>query len=248
MVAKASVVLCGDFNLPSINWSLTFPAVSSPIANFMCDLVHDNYLHQMVVAPTRHQNILNLVFTNQPDIVSGVQVVDNLPHTDHDAVQFILNVVAPPQTSCKRSLFNYKKADLSLLCDILSHVPWNIIESNGDVEESWQLFKDLFMSAVNMSVPRVQWRRKKLKHWFSYQTIHLIRQKRRLYLRIKSYTTPSPVLLHKYRSISNKVRRLTRLDTKQYSEYICQQYFRNPKKFWSWINSSKGMHNPITDA
>ena len=51
----------------------------------------------------------------------------------------------PPQTSCKRSLFNYKKADLSLLCDTLSHVPWNNIpgnmrESTGDDEESWQLF------------------------------------------------------------------------------------------------------------
>ena len=230
-IVQYPVVLCGDFNLPSINWSLTFPTVSSSAANFMCDLVRDNYLHQMVVAPCRYQNLLDLVFTNQPDIVVGVQVVDNLPLTDHKAVQFILKVATLPQTPCKRSLFYYKKADLTLLCDTLSHVPWHIIESTGDVEESWQLFKDLFMSAVNISVPRVQWRRKKLKHWFSYHTIHLIWQKRRLYLRIKSYTTPSPVLLRKYRSISNKVHRLTRLDTKQYSEYICHQYSRNPKKF-----------------
>ena len=194
----------------------------------MCDLVCDNYFYQMVVAPTRHQNLLDLVFTNQP---VGVQVVDNLPLTDHDAVRFTLNVVIPPQTSCKRSLFNYKKADLSLLCDTLSHVSWNIIESTGDVKESWQLFKDLFMSTVNMFVPHVQWRRKKLKYWLSYQTIHLIWQKWQLYLHIKSYATPSSVLLHKYRSVSNKVRFLTRLDTKQYSEHICHQYFYNPKKF-----------------
>ena len=199
----------------------------------------------MVVAPTCHQNLFDLVLTNQPDIVADVQVIDdNLPLIDHDAVQFNLNVVTLPQTP-KRSLYNYKKADLSLLRDILSHVPWNINEDTGNIEESWQLFKDLFMSAVNMSVPHVQWRRKKLKHWFSYQTIHLIRQKRRLYLHIKSYTTPSSVLLPKYRSITNKVRCLTRLDTKQYSEHICQQSFRNPKKFWSWINSSKGICNPI---
>ena len=98
---------------------------------------------------------------------------------EFDAVQFTLDVVTLPQTPCKRLSYNYelKKADLSLLRDILSHVPWNIIEDTGNIEESWQLFKDLFMSAVNMSVPRVQWRRKKLKHWFSYQTIHLIRAK-----------------------------------------------------------------------
>ena len=83
----------------------------------MSDLVCDNYFYQMVVAPTCHQNLLDLVFTNQP---VGVQIVDNLPLTDHDAVWFTLNVVIPPQTSCKRSLFNYKKADLSLLCDSYS--------------------------------------------------------------------------------------------------------------------------------
>ena len=244
-IAQYPVILCGDFNLPSINWSLTFPTVSSPAANLLCDLVRDNYLHQMVVDPTRNQNLLDLVFTNQPDIVEGVQVIDNLPLTDHDAVQFTLNVVIPSQSRCKRLLYNYKKADLSLLCDTLHHVPWNIIEGTDDIEESWQLFKDLFMSAINVSIPRVQWRRKKLKHWFSYQTIHLIRQKRQLYLRIKSFTNPSSVLLLKYRSVSNRVRRLTRLDTTQYTEHICQQYFGNPKKFWSWVNSSKGKCNPI---
>ena len=102
----------------------------------MYDLVRDNYLHQMVVTPTRYQNLLDLVFTNQPDIVVGVQVVDNLPLTDHNAVWFILKVTTLPQTPCKRSLFHYKKADLTLLCDTLSHVPWHIIESTGDVEES----------------------------------------------------------------------------------------------------------------
>ena len=41
----------------------------------MCDLVCDNYLHQMVVAPTRHQNLLDLLLTDQSDIVVGVPKV-----------------------------------------------------------------------------------------------------------------------------------------------------------------------------
>ena len=48
------------------------------------------------------------------------------------------------KSRCRRLLYNYKKANLSLLSDTLSHVPWNIIETTNDVEESWQLFKDLF--------------------------------------------------------------------------------------------------------
>ena len=36
------------------------------------------------------------------------------------------------------------------------HVSWNIIETAGNAEESWQLFKDLFLSAINTCVPHLQ--------------------------------------------------------------------------------------------
>ena len=77
----------------------------------------------MVVDPTRNKNLLDLVPTNQSDIVKNVQVVDNLPLTDHDAIQFSLDIAIPMQSHCKRLLCNYKKANLSMLFDTLSHVP-----------------------------------------------------------------------------------------------------------------------------
>lgn len=128
--------------------------------------------------PTRENSLLDLVFTNQPDLILDVTVVDYLPFTDHDAVKFTLCAADALQTPCKRSLYNYKRTILSLLLDTLSHVPWIIIESANDIEDSWQQFKDLYLTAVEVCVPRVQWRQKKLKHWFSYDTIHYIRQKR----------------------------------------------------------------------
>jgi len=66
--------------------------------------------------------------------VQNVQVIDNSPLTDHDAVQFMFNVLVPPQLHRKRMLYNYKQADLSLLRETLSHVPWNIIEGTSDIE------------------------------------------------------------------------------------------------------------------
>ena len=122
------------------------------------------FLHQLVLNPTCESSLLDLVLTNQPDLILDVTVVDNLPLTDHDAVKFSLCAVDALQTSCKRSLYNYKKADLSLLVDTLSHIPWTVIESACDIEDSWQQFKDLCLTAVEVSVPRVRWRRRKLKH------------------------------------------------------------------------------------
>ena len=61
--------------------------------------------------------------------------------------------------------------------------------------------------------------RKKLKHWFS--SFNPSKTASILILHIKSSNDPSSALLLKYRSISNKIQRLTRLDTQQYSDHMC---------------------------
>ena len=43
-VTHYSIIICRNFNVPAINWSVTFPTVSSPVANALCDLVRDNFL------------------------------------------------------------------------------------------------------------------------------------------------------------------------------------------------------------
>ena len=133
-------------------------------------MVNDNYLSQLVTVPTRGDNILDLLFSNSPYFITNVQVIDNLPGTDHDAIKFTSSVVLPGKSSCKRLLYNYKRANLSLLLDVMSQVPWNTMELAGTIESSWMLFKDLFFSAVDSVFPKVQWKKSKMKHWFSCDT------------------------------------------------------------------------------
>ena len=153
---KLPIILCGDFNLPNIDWSVIFPTISTPVNNELCDLVRDNCLTQLVSTPTRQHHLLDLLLTNRPNMISNVCVIDNLPSTDHDAIHFTLNVTVSLESPCKRVLYNYKRADMSAFLETLSRVPWHIIESASDIEESWQLFKDLFFSVVDMTIPRVK--------------------------------------------------------------------------------------------
>ena len=83
-------------------------------------------------------------------------------------------------------------------------MPWNCI-SSSDVEEAWSLWKDMFFGAADVAISKVRWRRSKMKHWFSYDTIHLIRLKHRLYNRMVKSPT-SDVLRCRYKRISNLVR------------------------------------------
>ena len=74
------------------------------------------------------------------------------------------------------------------------------------------MWKDLFLSAVDQTVPKLRWTRRKVKHWFSQGTITLIHNKRKLYKSMKA--SPSPTVSTKYRYISNLVRSKTRAETK----------------------------------
>jgi len=154
------VVLCGDFNVPNIDWVSVTPVSSSRPAELLCTIIADNSLAQLVDCSTRDCNILDLVLSNY-DCVSMVNVIDNLPSTDHLAVEFSLSVTIPAQSGRRRTLYNYKKADFNAFQDVLSHIPWDIMRYSDDIEYSWNLWKDLFFCAVNQCVPTINWKRKK---------------------------------------------------------------------------------------
>ena len=65
------LVLCGDFNLPNIDWNHSSPSPSSTCAaaTLLCDIANDYSLQQMVSEPTRESSILDLVFANKVNSV-----------------------------------------------------------------------------------------------------------------------------------------------------------------------------------
>ena len=75
-----------------------------PVNSTFCSFIHDNFLTQLVSSPTRSDHILDLILTNNPRCVSNVQVVDNLPGSDHDAVEFVLSVPSDNATQSNRVL------------------------------------------------------------------------------------------------------------------------------------------------
>ena len=197
---------------------------------------------QLVHLPTRDDHILDLIFTNHPNSIFSVQIVDNIPGTDHDAVEFVvLSSIVGAQPN--RVLYNYTKADFNVFLEVLSHVPWDCVPFDSGIEYAWACWKDLFFSVVSATIPTVKWRQSKMKHWFSSETIHLIRVKRRIYRQMKRCGTD--LLKRKYKAISNLVRSQTRKDTAAHVSNLSSSYFVNSKKFWNFLNSVKGRRHPV---
>lgn len=61
-----------------IDWDVLNPSSSSPVSCALCDILQDHSLEKLVKTPTCNQNILDLVLTNQTEIIQDLEVVDGL--------------------------------------------------------------------------------------------------------------------------------------------------------------------------
>ena len=161
------VFVCGDFNLPNIDWTTVVPSIVSSHASTFCDIMSDCFLTQLVTFPTCQNHILDLVLTNHPDYISSINSYDNLPDTDHTAVHFAMALTLRTPLHNARLLYRYQKIDHDHFTSVFSNIPWDVIDYTGDIELSWSMWKDLFLSAIDSTVPKVKWKSRKLKHWFS---------------------------------------------------------------------------------
>ena len=96
-----SVTLGGDFNLRSREVEL------------LSDLILTRSLNQLVQQPTRGENILDLLLTNSPGMVSQGDVFDGLPGNDHEAVQLSIKSTKPPLIRHNLRAYNFIKADFN---------------------------------------------------------------------------------------------------------------------------------------
>ena len=105
-------VLPGDFNILNINWKdncATDCHQSHSVANCLLDIQRQFGFKQLVNSPTRIQNILDLVFTNDDSVVKKLEVTAGI--SDHDMELFDLLIYPERERLQKRKVFIKSKAN-----------------------------------------------------------------------------------------------------------------------------------------
>jgi len=117
-------VLMGDFNYPDIDWSVhsCLPTASEDSQLFL-DCLDDNFLSQHVTVPTRKDSILDLVISDDPDTVDGVQNLGSFASSDHDILSFDINV-SVTESSIRRRVLDYAKGDYMSMRNELAYRQW----------------------------------------------------------------------------------------------------------------------------
>jgi hypothetical protein len=98
----ANLLGFGDYNLPDIKWSDIQPVSAdgtrSGISSRLLRFMDDNFLSQLVTEPTCGLNTLDLVLTNNCELVSHIDVRPTVKLSDHSLVISYLSLCDPGKT------------------------------------------------------------------------------------------------------------------------------------------------------
>ena len=220
-----------------------------------------NFLSQYINTPTRLNNILDLVLTNDMDLIKDVEVKDT-DLSDHRMITvkstFVLEHKPEPKKVFEPHTFrnlNLYKADYKKLCEHLETIKWDELQAECDPLDFPELVRLIILQVSEFYAPAKCFRSKSNRlSSYRRQRRTLNRKKRKLYkvLETKQLTTESKqqvkeniVLLHDNikESIYNESRRSEQEAISKIKE--------DPKYFYTWSKRKLNHHTnigPLSDS
>ena len=176
-------------------------------------VLQDNFLKQVVTEPTRGENILDLVLTNNENMINEVEVGSQLGSSDHREIRFNLewevsrddNLVLVP---------DFRRANYEGLRRHLEGINWELLGLGGGsqatcVERTYNNLVNAIGEGQQQHIPYRSLRKDNSEpKWMTRRLKHEIGLKRRLYKRIKNGDTH---LRAQYNELVRAVKRNTRV-------------------------------------
>ena len=91
--------------------------------------------------------------TNSSELIRDAKIGGSLGCSDHALVEFaVLRDMG--QAKSKVRTLNFRKANFQLFKELVNRTPWETALRDKGAEQSWQIFKDAFHRAQELSIPR----------------------------------------------------------------------------------------------
>ena len=113
------------------------------------ECIRDNYFFQHVTEDTRQRgddkpSLLDLLFTNEPDMISKLEILNPLGKSDHSIIKFTIpcNIESsPPKITVK-----YEKGDYAGFSEELKKIDWpgEFSKFPNDVDKQWVYFRNTY--------------------------------------------------------------------------------------------------------
>lgn len=246
------LLILGDFNFPKIDWN-THTAKGDKASEQFIESVRDGYLYQHVDFTTRARigvdpSVLDLIFTNDENMIDDIQINSPLGHSDHSTLTFKYKCYSEP-TENKSTRWNYFKGDYDSMERELD-IKWDEILLGDDPDPLTQKFMEIFNEAKKKFIPKVKSNitRKARKHNYmplDEKVVRKIKKKHRCWQRFME--TRDGTKHKEYAKMRNQVKGLVRKAKREMEKDIAKQAKTDPKKFWQYANAKRKTKSGISD-
>ncbi|CAB3986328.1 Hypothetical predicted protein, partial [Paramuricea clavata] len=176
---QKEVILIGDFN-----FDLKRSRKSAACKCFV-DMSKEFGLKQIICDYTRvtqhSKSLIDLFLTSRPDLyITGVMPVG---FSDHSVIYAVrkLHRLKPPSSRIINTR-NYKCYNQIAFVEDLNKVPWSQIDITGDIEDSWDAFKNLFNDVADSHAPQIHVRTRGQKvPWLTTEIRKLMKERDNLH-------------------------------------------------------------------
>ena len=235
-------LIVGDFNFKDINWNLCSSPLSDqhPTTKFL-EIVKDNFLYQHVKQVTRVRqgccpSILDLVFTNEENMVNSIEYCSPLGNSDHVVLTFKVTLYIEHIRN-PLPKFQYHKGNYECMNCNIKEIDWYQITENLSALESWDVFADKLFNEIRNNIPVCRTPQNKHRTpWIDHESLKAIRKKKQDWN--KYIHIPSENNLVRYKISRNETCEKIRKAKRKYEEKVAENIKDNPKAFWRYVQSN----------
>ena len=273
--AKSKILLLvGDFNFPFIEWpsrkiysrEQEHRASEKIQAGMLLDWTEQHFLEQFITTATRKGNILDLVFSNTPDLISQYSTIVNSNLSDHNILKINLNVSNQSKEKKKRKnpypnkvyeyeLLNAHEEDWIAYDALLSRLSEDFDEKSKDdnTAEKLDRFYNLLEKAVTVlfekkeSFKTKDEKKDRPKNKIPKNIRILMRKKTSLSKKIMASSSPTRTvrLLKLLETIENNLKTSYQTMRMKKEDEALKKIRKDPRYFYKFANSFSKVRNNI---
>ena len=247
--------MCGDFNHPDINWeNETTPYSERHPATIFMEFVRDSFLIQHVrnathFKPNTKPSLIDLIFTSEENMLEDIRHSAPIGKSHHQCL--FCDFICSTSNSCgsKVARYNYNKADYTRMKQYVSDYDLSSKIEDKITEEKWEIFSTCILESVNECVPKINPNRRinarKKPTFWNEQTCKKVTEKREAYqtwLRSQDHRD-----YNLYAKARNKAKSECRKGDVEHQKRIAKEAKKNPKLFYSFVNSKMKVRAGIAD-
>ena len=236
---KSQCIIMGDFNLRDYVANVE----TTECMLFRQMFEEELFLHQFVTEPTRLDAILDLVFSDDRELINDLTVCEGLGSSDHSTVTFNVSLKDRPKDN-SLMVPNFNRAEFDKIRTDLARIDWNRELLGLDACQAWIAFKSILGRVQSRYIPlkRKRSRKNDKPPWLTPEVREAIRKKKSAFRKMKSSPIESNNRI--YRKCRDEVkkrvrtaRRVKEMDLARNCNTDCNNFF----SFYKLSSSSRSI-------